>query len=114
MASPISWTMASSRCWITDTVMRSGVMALIYIEKTLAVYCRRSVPRPRAPRAPLKPAKGGRTHVADPPDIPQDRRRGRRRCGDPRVPHGDARPAEEAHGVVEPRLLQGRGRGDAE
>src|SRR4029450_9668307 len=51
MASPISWTMASSRCWITDTVMRSGVMGLIYIGKTLAVYCRRPVPRSRAARA---------------------------------------------------------------
>src|SRR5215470_9787705 len=26
MASPISWTMDSRRCWMTDTVMRSGVM----------------------------------------------------------------------------------------
>src|SRR4026207_2521752 len=43
VACPICGAMAGSRCWITDTVMRSGVMALIYIEKTLAVYFRRSV-----------------------------------------------------------------------
>ncbi len=52
---------------------------------------------------------------SDPPAFPQNYGRGRRRCGEHiELPHGVARPNQEAGCVVEPRLLQGRRRVDAE
>src|SRR5262245_30339099 len=34
MASPISWTMPSRRCWTTETVMRSGFTSVIYLRRS--------------------------------------------------------------------------------